>query len=169
MDLAAAFVAQSRRYLVSEYPAKLARCLEVLPPDALWRRQHDGENSVGNLLLHLAGNVRQWVVSGIGGAADTRHRTAEFAAREGADAETLLADLRRALAEADAVLAGLDATALASRRSILGRAVTVLDAVYHVVEHFSMHTGQIILVAKRLAPGRVQFYEDAGGLARPRF
>jgi uncharacterized damage-inducible protein DinB len=52
---------------------------------------------------------------------------------------------------------------------IQGRDVRVLDAVYHVVEHFSMHTGQIILLAKRYAPGRVQFYEDAGGLARPRF
>jgi uncharacterized damage-inducible protein DinB len=169
MDLAAAFVAQSRRYLVSEYPAKIARCLEVLPPDALWRREHDGENSVGNLLLHLAGNVRQWIVSGIGGAPDARYRAGEFAAREGADAETLLAELRQTLAEADAVLAGLDATALGGRRAIQGRDVTVLDAVYHVVEHFSMHTGQIILVAKRLAPGRVRFYEDAGGLARPLF
>ena len=52
---------------------------------------------------------------------------------------------------------------------IQGRDVNVLDAVYHVVEHFSMHTGQIILLTKRYAPGRVQFYEDAGGLARPRF
>jgi uncharacterized damage-inducible protein DinB len=169
MDIASEFLAQSRRYLASEYPTKILRCLDVLPPDAIWRRDDDASNSIGNLLLHLSGNIRQWIVSGVGGAPDARHRQAEFDAREGDDGATLMARLLDTIREADAVLATLDAGRLAERRSIQGRDVTVLDAVYHVVEHFSMHTGQIILLAKRFAPGRVQFYEDAGGLARPRF
>jgi uncharacterized damage-inducible protein DinB len=169
MDIAGAFIERSRYYLVREYPTKIQRCLDVLPADALWRRDDASENSVGNLLLHLAGNVRQWVVSGVGGAPDARHRAAEFSARAGEDATALMSRLRRTLAEADAVLAGLAAERLQEQRSIQGREVKVLDAVYHVVEHFSMHTGQIILLTKRFAPGRVQFYEDAGGLAIPRF
>jgi uncharacterized damage-inducible protein DinB len=79
--------------------------------------------------------------------------------------QRLLATVR----DADGVLASLDPKRLAESRTIQGRDVTVLDAVYHVVEHVSMHTGQIILLAKRYAPGRVQFYEEADGLARPRF
>ena len=108
-------------------------------------------------------------MSGVGGAPDARQRSAEFDARSGDDATALMARLLDTVREADAVLASLDARRLTERRTIQGRDVKVLDAVYHVVEHFSMHTGQIILLAKRFAPGRVQFYEDAGGLARPRF
>ncbi len=169
MDIASEFIAQSRRYLASEYPTKIQRCLDVLPPDSIWHRDDDASNSIGNLLLHLSGNIRQWIVSGVGGAPDARQRSAEFAAREGDDAAALMERLLTTVRDADAVLASLDAARLAESRRIQGRDVKVLDAVYHVVEHFSMHTGQIILLAKRYAPGRVQFYEDAGGLARPRF
>jgi uncharacterized damage-inducible protein DinB len=169
MSIALAFIEQSREYLVREYPTKIQRCLELLPRDALWRRDDASENSVGNLLLHLSGNVRQWIVSGVGGAPDARRRSEEFAAREGDDAPVLFARLRATLDEADRVLASLDETRLTERRRIQGRNVKVLDAVYHVVEHFSMHTGQIILLTKRFAPGHVQFYEDADGLAIRRF
>jgi uncharacterized damage-inducible protein DinB len=169
MDIAAEFLAQSRRYLASEYPAKIRHCLDVVPADAIWHRDHESSNSIGNLLLHLSGNIRQWIVSGVGGAPDARRRSAEFDAREGGDAAALMGQLLATVREADDVLASLDGQRLAERRTIQGRDVSVLDAVYHVVEHFSMHTGQIVLLAKRFAPGRVQFYEDAGGLARPRF
>ncbi|HEX7980136.1 MAG TPA: DinB family protein [Gemmatimonadaceae bacterium] len=169
MDIAKEFLAQSRRYLASEYPTKIQRCLDVLPADAIWRRDDEDSNSIGNLLLHLSGNIRQWIVSGVGGAPDVRQRRAEFDAHDGGDAPALMERLLATVREADDVLASLDAERLAETRTIQGRDVKVLDAVYHVVEHFSMHTGQIILLAKRFAPGRVQFYEDAGGLARPRF
>jgi uncharacterized damage-inducible protein DinB len=167
MDIATSFLEQSRHYLAFEYPTKIRRCLDVLPPQAVWRRTDEHSNSVGNLLLHLAGNVRQWIVSSVGGAPDARYRSGEFAAREGADGESLFAALRGTIDEADAVIASLTPARLLERRTIQGRDVTVLDAVYHVVEHFSLHTGQIILLTKLYAPGRVQFYEDAGGLAIP--
>ena len=167
MDLAQLFVARSRYYLREEYRAKLHRTVEALPADALWWRANEHANSAGNLLLHLAGNVRQWIVSGVGGAPDTRHRAGEFTARAGADGPTLLAELDAVLDAADAVLAGLTAESLAERRHIQGRELTVLEAVYHVVEHFALHLGQLILIAKQHAPGTIHFYEDAGGLARP--
>jgi uncharacterized damage-inducible protein DinB len=169
MDIARAFLDRSRHYLVREYPTKIQRCLDVLPAEALWRRDDASENSIGNLLLHLSGNIRQWIVSGVGGAPDARQRSEEFEAREGRAAPELIGALLDTVREADAVLASLDERSLGEHRQIQGRDVNVLDAVYHVVEHFSMHTGQIILLTKRYAPGRVQFYEDAGGLAIPRF
>jgi uncharacterized damage-inducible protein DinB len=169
MDIARAFLDQSRRYLAREYPTKIQRCLDVLPAEALWRRDDSSENSIGNLLLHLSGNIRQWIVSGVGGAPDARQRSEEFEAREGRAAPELIGALLDTVREADAVLASLDERSLGEHRQIQGRDVNVLDAVYHVVEHFSMHTGQIILLTKRYAPGHVQFYEDAGGLAIPRF
>ena len=168
-DLATEFIARSRDFLAGEYPKKIRLCLDMLPREAVWRRSDEQSNSIGNLLLHLSGNVRQWIVSSVGGAPDTRFRSAEFTAREGADVESLWVALRATLDEADRVIAAQTADSLLERRTIQGREVSVLDAIYHVVEHFALHTGQIILLTKAYAPGRVQFYEDAGGLAIPKF
>lgn len=167
MDFSSTFLAKSRHYLGTEYRIKLRAAVESLPSDALWWRANESSNSVSNLLLHLAGNVRQWIVSGVGGAPDARHRASEFEAREGSDAATLLAALIETLDEVDAVLAKLTPEDLAATRVIQGRDVTVMEAIYHVVEHFSFHLGQIVLMAKMHAPGAVKFYEDAGGLAKP--
>lgn len=167
MDLAQQFLDRSRHYLATEYRTKIRRAVEAMPADALWWRPHEQANSVGNLLLHLAGNLRQWILTGVEGAPDTRHRAAEFAERDGAAAAQLLANLDRTIGEVDRVFASLNARQLLERRTIQGRDVTVLEAVYHVVEHFALHLGQIIYVAKLRAPGAIQFYEDAGGLARP--
>lgn len=161
------FVARSRYLLGEEYRTKLRLTLDALPGDALWWRANEQSNSVGNLLLHLAGNVRQWIVSGVGGATDKRFRAGEFAANGGQSLDELWATLDAALRDADAVIATLDDTALARRLTIQGREVSVLEAVFHVVEHFAMHMGQIILIAKLRAPGSICFYEDQAGLARP--
>jgi uncharacterized damage-inducible protein DinB len=168
-DLAARFAERSQYYLGVEYPAKLRAALAAIPDDRLWWRPHPSANSAGNLVLHLAGNVRQWVVSGIGGSPDVRERDAEFAAHGGWDRDRLLAHLEAACADAAAVIASLDADALAATRTIQGRETTVFSALYHVVEHFSGHVGQIILIAKWLVPDAVRFYDDTGGLARPTF
>jgi uncharacterized damage-inducible protein DinB len=169
MDIAQLFIARSRHYLQHEYRTKLRAAVQALPPDAIWWRPNEQSNSVGNLLSHLAGNVRQWIVSGVGGVPGTRDRSAEFAATSGPNAAELLAQLERVLDDTDAVLAGLTAADLSTRRTIQGRELTVLEAVYHVVEHFSLHLGQIIFVAKLHVPGAVKFYDDTNGLARPRW
>ena len=169
-DLASAFLERSRYYLGLEYPGKIRLALTAMPADRLWQRANESSNSAGNLVLHLAGNVRQWIASGVGGAPDVRHRDAEFAARDGAGLEPLLATLEAACAESVAVFDRLDAAALAETRLIQGRRTTVFSAIYHVVEHFSGHTGQLIMMAKAAAPaGAVRFYDDTGGLARPLF
>jgi uncharacterized damage-inducible protein DinB len=167
MELGQLFLSRSREYFQREYRIKIRAAVEALPNDAVWWRANEQSNSVGNLLLHLTGNVRQWIVSGLGGATSVRDRAGEFAAQSGPGAAVLLESLDRTLDEVDDVLARLVPADLTTARTIQGREVTVLEAIYHVVEHFSLHLGQIILVAKLHAPGAVRFYEDAGGLARP--
>jgi uncharacterized damage-inducible protein DinB len=167
VDIGDAFLARSLYYLTMEYPAKLRHCIAALGPDAIWWRPNEDSNSIGNLLLHLAGNIRQWIVSGVGGASDVRDRAAEFSKRDGLSGRELVAGLDGVLREAGAVLARLTAADLTERRVIQGRDVTVLEAICHVVEHCAMHTGQVILLTKVLTPGRIHFYDDADGLARP--
>lgn len=169
MSIAATFLARSRYYLCTEYPAKIRAAVTALPPERLWWRPHEHANSVGNLLLHLAGNVRQWIVAGVGGHPDVRRRDLEFAARGGAEAEEMLAGLDATIREADSVIVQLLPSELLQRRVIQGRDLTVLEAIYHVVEHFSGHTGQIVWIAKMFAPEKIRFYDDSEGVAKPIF
>ncbi len=174
-EIARAFVAEARRLLREDYLPKIERCLETLAAGDLWWRPNDASNSVGNLLLHLEGNARQWIVSGVGGAPDRRARQTEFDAGKNSEADAaplpnateLLARLRATLDEVDAVLARLDASALLETRSIQGLSeVSVLSAVFHVVEHFSMHTGQITLLAKLRGGNDLAFYDFTSGAPR---
>lgn len=167
MDVAQNFIDRSRAYLTDEFRIKLRKTLDALPDGMLWWRPNDESNSVGNLVLHLEGNVRQWIVGAVGGAPDVRNRAGEFAAREGGTREELTHRMEQTLDEVDAVLANLRPEQLTERRRVQARDVSVLDAVYQVVQHFALHLGQIILVAKAQVPGAVKFYADAGGNARP--
>ncbi|HEX7317752.1 MAG TPA: DinB family protein [Pyrinomonadaceae bacterium] len=161
-----AFLAEARRHLVEDYLPKIERCLERLTDEQVWWRASERSNSVGNLLLHLEGNLRQWVVCGVGGARDARVRDREFAERGRVPREELLSALRVAVAEADDALARLDAAALVETRRVQGLDVTLLAAVFHAVEHFSMHTGQIILLTKMLADEDLAFYDFSSGVPR---
>ena len=163
----AGFLDCARYFLGTQYRTQIRLAVEALPETDLWWRANDQSNSVGNLLLHLNGNVRQWILGGVGKQPNERHRAEEFAAQTGPAAAALLADLDRTLDEVDRVLAQLSEPELLEPRTIQGRELTVLDAVFHVVEHFSGHLGQIILLAKLRAPGALTFYEDGGGLATP--
>jgi len=161
------FISRSRYWLTKEYPIKLRHCVDALPRATVWARPNATSNSVGNLLVHLTGNVTEWILGGVGGQTISRYRAGEFAQKDGRDGPALLDDLEAILAKADSVLASLNATTLERSIVIQGRQTTVAGAIYHVVEHFAMHTGQIILMTKLYAPGKIKFYEDAGGLARP--
>jgi uncharacterized damage-inducible protein DinB len=167
MDVGQNFISRSREYLSDEFRIKLRKTVDALPPEMLWWRPNDQANSVGNLLLHLEGNLRQWIIGAVGGAPDVRNRGSEFAAREGSTREELLRHIGKALDEADAVLARLQPEQLTERRRVQARDVSVLEAIYQVVQHFALHLGQIIVIAKAQVPGAVKFYEDAGGAARP--
>lgn len=161
------FLERSRYYLAYEYPTKIRLALEPLDETIIWKRANQESNSIGNLLLHLSGNVREWIVCGIGGAASDRDRASEFAAKDGLTKTQLLSQLTESVRGADNVLGALADSDLYKEITIQGRETSVFAAVYHVVEHFSMHTGQIIMLAKIYRPGSVHFYENAGGIAVP--
>jgi uncharacterized damage-inducible protein DinB len=161
-----AFIAQSRRLLVDSHLPRIRRCLERLSDEQLWWRANEESNSVGNLVLHLAGNVRQWIVSGVGRQPDHRQRQQEFDERGPVPRELLLERLESAVRDADETLARLAPGALLEPRRIQEHDVTVLEAIYHVVEHFAMHAGQIIFATK-MWHGDVKFYDLSDGAPRP--
>lgn len=166
-DVSKLFTERSIFWLATEYPSKIEQCLEILPAKALWARTDEKSNSIGNLLIHVTGNVTEWIIGGVAQSSFNRNRPAEFAAREGKNAKELFAGLRAAVDEAAAVIEKLSASDLEARRFIQGRETTVLGAIYHVVEHFAMHTGQIVLLTKIHAPGAIRFYDDSGPVAKP--
>lgn len=166
MDTGTAFLAQSREYLTAHYLPKILASVDRLSDEDLWWRPNEASNSVGNLMLHLSGNVRQWIVCGVGGAEDVRERDREFSRRDPLPRDQLVATLSRTVQEADAVIAAVRGTALGQRRLIQGREVTVLEAIYHVVEHFSTHVGQIAMIAKQRSGADLGFYRVEDGIAR---
>jgi uncharacterized damage-inducible protein DinB len=147
-DISQIFLQESRKLLLSEYLPKIEQCVARLSDEDIWWRPNEASNSIGNLLLHLSGNVSQWILNGVGGQAFERHRQQEFDERRRSPGRDLIAKLRGVLDAADAVLAIQDERTLQTRRHIQGYDVTVLEAIYHVVEHFGMHTGQIIWMTK---------------------
>jgi uncharacterized damage-inducible protein DinB len=157
------FVTCARQFLVDEYLPKIERCLERLTEEQIWWRPNEESNSIGNLLLHLCGNARQWIVSGVGGEADNRDRAAEFAQRAVIAREDLVSLLRETLADVSRVLERLDSVALLQSRTIQGSEVDVLEAIFHVTEHFSMHAGQIFLLTKILTATDLRFYDFTSG------
>lgn len=168
-DAAVAFLEEARNHLLADYMPKIERCVERLTDGQVWWRPAESSNSVGNLLLHLEGNLRQWVVCGVGGAEDRRARDREFGEREHLPREHLVAALRSTVEEACEALARLDPAALVEQRRIQNLDVTVLAAIFHAVEHFSMHTGQIILLTKMLTGAGMAFYDFSGGVPRQRW
>src|SRR5690349_24629043 len=143
---------------LAENLARIETCLTELPAGFLWSRDSENANAVGNLLLHLEGNVRQWILAGIGSGRDTRNRASEFSERTGANASVLFATLQGTVSEAVALIRSLPHSRLAEEVSIQGYDTTVLSAIFHVVEHFSGHTYQIILVTKRFTGKDLGFY-----------
>lgn len=158
-EIGESFIAGARAYFAEDYLPKIERCLELLTDEQIWWRANPQSNSIGNLLLHLSGNVRQWIVCGLGGAPDERDRDSEFAQREVVPRDELITRLKQTLSEADAALAKFDARKLLERHLIQGCDVTALSAIFHVVEHFSMHAGQIFLLTKVLAKKELAFYD----------
>jgi len=169
VDHGSAFIALSSTFLREEFLPRIRAAVERLTDDQVWWRPNEASNSIGNLMLHLSGNVTQWIEGGVGGQPVTRDRQREFDERTPIPRSELLAALSRAVESAVRILDELDPAALAERRVIQGMDVTVMHAVYHVVEHFSMHTGQILMLTKMLTAEDLKLYDFPGGVARKRW
>jgi len=161
------FLECSRRKLFGEYWPRLRTCVELLTPEQVWWRPNEASNSVGNLLLHVNGNVRQWLIASFTCGEDTRHRPAEFAERQVIAPAMLIETLGATMQEASAVLSRLTEADLLSTFHIQGYTVTGLYAVYQVVEHFGMHYGQVLYITKLLRGQDLGFYRELDQTGRP--
>jgi uncharacterized damage-inducible protein DinB len=141
-----------------EFLDRIEVCLGKLSDDQIWARGGQNENAIGNLVLHLSGNVRQWIICSLGDNPDHRDRDSEFAAQGGFRSAELSARLREAIDGAVGVISSLDTARLTRAYEIQNYRVSGLEAVYHVVEHFGQHTGQIIFATKMLTGKDLGFY-----------
>src|SRR5580658_8723441 len=144
-DVATLFLEFSRQKLLKQYWPRLRSCVEPLTDEQVWWRPNDSSNSIGNLILHLNGNVYQWLVASFNRQEDSRDRPAEFNQGE-------------TMREASEVLARLTIEDLVAPYEIQGYHVTGLDAVYQVVEHFGLHYGQILYISKMIQSKDLGFY-----------
>lgn len=159
-SLAALFLEFSRTKLLDQYWPRLRETVESLTDEQIWWRPNPACNSVGNLILHLNGNVGQWLVASFEKHEDNRNRPAEFAERRRIPGKELLERLKLALEEAAEVLAHLTPDELAATYQIQGYTVSGLSAVYQVVEHFGLHYGQILYIAKSQRGEDLGFYNE---------
>jgi hypothetical protein len=159
-DVSSLFLEFSRRKLMEHYWPRLRTCVESLTTEQVWWRPNAASNSIGNLILHLNGNVRQWLVVSFNRKADDRNRPAEFGAEDGMSAVQLLEKLGATMNDAAEVLARLTEADLIAPYEIQGYHVSGLEAVYQVVEHFGLHFGQVTYVAKSLSGRDLGFYRE---------
>ena len=143
---------------LQQFTSRIEVCLGKLTEDQIWARGGQNENAIGNLVLHLSGNVRQWIVSSLGNNPTPRDRDSEFSARGGPAAAELAALLRETVAQALQVISGLDTDRLTQTYGIQNYRVSGVEAVYHVVEHFAQHTAQIIVATKLLTGADLGYY-----------
>jgi uncharacterized damage-inducible protein DinB len=147
--------------------SNIERCVGLLTLEQVWRRPNDVSNSVGNLVLHLTGNVTQWINAGLGGDRFDRDRPAEFSQRDPIPVENILPPLRKAMSRACDLIEALTPEELARDYPVQGRTVTGLAAVFHVVEHLSFHTGQIVSTTKLFTGRDLSLYDPQGQRTAP--
>jgi Protein of unknown function (DUF1572) len=165
-QLSTLFVEFSRKKLLDHYWPRMRTCVVSLTDEQVWWRPNDACNSVGNLLLHLNGNVTQWMVAAFNRLEDYRDRPIEFNQRDQIAGSVLLNRLDATMQEAAKVLARLTPEELAAPYHIQGYTVTGLDAVYQVVEHFGMHYGQVLYIHKMLRGEDLGFHRELNATGR---
>ena len=159
------------RLLVSEIAARMRLlleraqlCLDQLDDSQAWYRPNPESNAVGNLVLHLVGNLRQWILGGIGGVPDARDRPAEFAATTGLTTSALKALLSAAVEDSCRTIEGMPLARVTERKVIQGEDTTISYALVMAVSHLGLHVGQMQYVAKMLLGSgyRVSWVPGAG-------
>ena len=146
--------------LFEEYWPRLYQCLDECDRDLLWFSPNENTNSIGNLVIHLEGNVRQWILHGVAGKEDLRNRSEEFDANHRIPKDELKTRLKKLKEEVVEVVNSVSAEQLMEHRSIQGFETSVLGALFHVVEHFSYHFGQITYLVKSVKNKDLGYYAD---------
>jgi len=146
-----AFIEETKRRLFEECVPRLKKCLGELSEEQIWYRPNENSNSVGNITLHLCGNVRQWVIAGLGRQKDVRERQQEFDEQGPIPTDLLLKKIDDLMAEVAQVLVATQPEDLLTKRIVQNiYEETGLSILVHVVEHFSYHVGQVTYVVKML-------------------
>ncbi len=146
-DVAAEFIREARTNFQYNFK-RILHCLDQLKDEDLWWRPYEAANSLQNIILHLCGNIRQWIIYGLGGEPDIRNRPEEFADRRPIPKAELVAQLKQIVEEADAILDEMPTDRLLEFRRIQGYDVTVLGAILDTVTHFVGHTHQVVYIVR---------------------
>ncbi len=157
-DLGPALLAECKRRLYDESLPRIRKCLAEMTVDEIWARPNEQTVSAGNLVLHLAGNVRQYVIATLGGVPDVRERQKEFDATGPMPTADLLQRLETTMTEAAAVIDRIDVARLLDTHRVQGFVESGLSILVHVVEHFSYHTGQLAYIVKSRKNVDLGFY-----------
>lgn len=153
------FIEHARWRLIDDYLVRIKSCLDQLTEEEVWQRPNNSSNSVGNIILHLCGNVRQWVIHGLGGHDDTRQRQQEFDERGPLPKKELIQKLESTLQEVEEVIKTFPPEKLLNSVTIQGYDEKYLTALFHVVEHFSYHLGQIAYITKAKRDVDLKFFD----------
>ncbi len=145
-------------FRMEENTPRVARCLDLLAAEQVWQRPNASSNSIGNLILHLCGNIDQYIYASLGGHPDTRTREVEFSATEGWSKEELLEKLGTTVSRATGIISTISQAELERVRPVQGFDLSGVGIVIHVVEHYSYHTGQIAFWTKLLKDEDLGFY-----------
>jgi uncharacterized damage-inducible protein DinB len=157
-EISSALIRESKRRLYEESLPRIRTCLGQMSVDEIWARPNEQTVSAGNLVLHLAGNVRQYVIATLGGLPDVRERQSEFDEKGPLPTPELLGCLETTMAEASGVIDRLDSATLLRSHRVQGFVESGLSILVHVVEHFSYHTGQIAYIVKSRKNVDLGFY-----------
>lgn len=153
------FIFDVKRRLFDECLKRIGLCLDQLTDEQVWWRPNESSNSIGNLVLHLNGNVRQWILSGVAEQVDVRNRQTEFDQRTSIHKEKIWAQLQQTMEEVRTVLDKLSPHELVDRKPVQVYEESVVAMIVHVTEHFSYHTGQIAWITKMLTDEDLGFYK----------
>ncbi len=145
---------------MQESLTKIESCLALLSEDEVWVKHHSVTNSVGVLLLHLSGNIRQYAIAGLTESADQRNRAEEFTADHTHNSTELFNIISDTIKETEIVIKNLSEDQLRRVYRIQGFELTGVSVCVHVTEHLSYHVGQIALLTKLLTQKDLGFYAD---------
>jgi uncharacterized damage-inducible protein DinB len=148
------------RRVCEESIPRILQCLSMLEEEQVWYRQNEHVNSVGNLVLHLNGNGRQWILSGLGGIPDNRLRYAEFIPDQDVSKNELVTILEKLDKDLRPVIDSLSDATLSAIHQVQVFEESGLSILIHVIEHFSYHTGQITLLTKQMTNKPTNYYGD---------
>ncbi|MBQ4802441.1 DUF1572 family protein [Aquimarina sp. MMG015] len=146
-------------YRLDESLRMITISFDQLSEDDIWKRFNQSSNSIGNLMLHLCGNITQYGIASLGGLEDERDRDTEFEAKEGFLKEELLLKLNETLEQAKTILFDCTISELMRKREVQGFIFSGIGIMIHVTEHLSYHTGQIAFWTKQLKNKDLGFYE----------